>query len=483
MQLQNPTLFRQHALINHEWRQSAHGKRIDVTNPFDQTIIGSIPDLSADEVKDAVQIAKDAQKAWADKTAFERGEILHRWADLIEQNIDDLALIMTTEQGKPLKESKGEIGYANSFIRWFAEEGKRIYGDTIPAKHAKLRHIVLKQPIGVCAAITPWNFPAAMITRKVAPALASGCTMIVRPDSQTPFSALALGELAIQAGLPEGVLQIVTGEAKVIASVLTEHPDIKKLSFTGSTQVGKLLMAQSASTLKKLSLELGGNAPFIIFDDANIDKAIEGVMSSKYRNAGQTCVCANRIYVQRGIFDEFVSQFKQKVEALSVGSGLDDPDLGCLINEKAIKNTQELLKDALDKGATLITGGTTHPKHPACFLPTVVTDITSEMRIAHEEIFAPIAALYPFDTESEVIAQANDTPYGLAAYFYTDNHARSWRVTEHLEYGMVAQNTGLLSTEVAPFGGVKESGFGREGSKYGMDEYVTTKYWCLDISE
>lgn len=476
--LNNHTLF-----CNHTPTNTAADQMIAVINPFDGQIIGSVPNHSADEVQAAITLSKAAQSDWANKTAFERGEILHRWADLIEQNIDDLAIIMTAEQGKPLKEAKGEILYANSFIRWFAEEGKRLYGDTIPAKHTHLRHLVLKQPIGVCACITPWNFPAAMMTRKVAPALAAGCTMIVRPDSQTPFSALALATLAQQAGIPQGVLQIVTGDAQMIGEIFTQSPIIKKLSFTGSTRVGKLLMAQSANTLKKLSLELGGNAPFIIFDDANIDKAIDGLIASKYRNAGQTCVCANRIYVQRGIFDEFMKKFTAKVAAMTVGNGFDNPDISCLINQHAITKTKNLLQDALDKGATLITGGTTHPIHSACFLPTIITNIDDTMRIAHEEIFAPIAAIYPFDEENEVITRANDTPYGLAAYFYTNNHARAWRVTERLEYGMVAQNTGLLSTEVAPFGGVKESGFGREGSKYGLDEYVTTKYWCLDISE
>lgn len=482
MQLQNPTLFRQHALINNEWKSGSLGD-ISVTNPFSGDKIGNIPSLSVNEVKQAVEFAKTAQKTWAAMTSFERAKILHQWADLIDAHIDDLAHIMTCEQGKPIRESKSEIDYANSFIRWFAEEGKRIYGDTIGAKNNQLRHIVLKQPIGVCAAITPWNFPAAMMTRKVAPALAAGCTMIVRPDSQTPFCALALGELALQAGMPPAVLQIVTGDAKTIGSVFTKNTCIKKLSFTGSTKVGKLLMEQSASSLKKLSLELGGNAPFIVFEDANIDKAIEGVLASKYRNAGQTCVCANRIYVQKGIYHEFMEKLKQKVNLMSVGNGLDNPDIGCLINHQAMQKTQELLQDALNQGATLITGGTPHQHHNNCFLPTIITDITQQMRIAHEEIFAPIAAIYPFDDEDEVIRWANDTQYGLAAYFYTNNHARAWRVTEQLEYGMVAQNTGMLSTEVAPFGGIKESGFGREGSKYGIEEYVVTKYWCLDITD
>lgn len=481
MKLKAPHLFCQKALINNTWCDAKDGKTIDVFNPFDGTKIGTIPDLSADDVKDAINHANKAQSAWANKSAHERADILHAWADLIDNHADDLARIMTLEQGKPLTESKGEIGYANSFIRFFAEEGKRIYGDTIPAKSVHQRHLVLKQPIGVCACITPWNFPSAMITRKVAPALATGCTMIVKPDSQTPFSALALGALALKAGLPKGVLQITTGQASAIGEILTTDERIKKLSFTGSTHVGKLLMAQSANTLKKLSLELGGNAPFIVFDDADLDKAVSGLIASKYRNAGQTCVCANRVYVQRGVIDEFLDKLIPQVTKLSIGNGLDNPDIACLINERAIQKTQALLDDALKKGATLVTGGHTHPDHPTCFLPTVITDLTDEMDIAHEEIFAPIMPIFVFDDEDEVINKANDTPYGLASYCYTQDHARAWRVVERLEYGMVGHNTGLISTEVAPFGGVKASGFGREGSKYGIDEYLSLKYWCMSL--
>ncbi|WP_432480913.1 NAD-dependent succinate-semialdehyde dehydrogenase [Moraxella sp. ZY200743] len=483
MKLTNPALFHEQALIDNTWQSARSANIIEVFNPFNDKKIGTIPDLSADEVTKAIGFSCQAQPSWAALTANERATVLHRWADLIDENREDLAIIMTTEQGKPLKESLGEIGYANSFIRFFAEEAKRLYGDVIPPTNNKLRYVVLKQPIGVCAAITPWNFPSAMITRKVAPALASGCTIVVKPDSQTPFSALALGELAIQAGIPKGVLQIVTGQAEVIGGVLTSDERIKKLSFTGSTQVGKLLMEQCAKTVKKLSLELGGNAPFIVFDDADIDKAVHGAMMSKYRNAGQTCVCANRIYVHQTIKDEFIHKFKAQVEALTVGDGLTDgTNIGCLINDTAIKKTQNLLKDATDKGATLITGGTLHPTHSRCFLPTIITDISDDMNIAHEEIFAPIAPIFVFDDEKTVIEHANNTPYGLAAYFYTQDHARAWRVSEALEYGMVAQNTGLLSTEVAPFGGVKQSGFGREGSKYGIEEYISTKYWCTQIS-
>lgn len=483
MKLTNPTLFREQALLNNSWQSAKSASTIDVINPFDGEKIGSVPDLSADEVAEAVSFAHNAQQQWAMMSVNERAAILHRWADLIDANREDLAIIMTTEQGKPLKEARGEIGYANSFIRWFADEAKRVYGDVIPSANTKLRYVVLKQPVGVCAAITPWNFPSAMITRKAAPALASGCTMIVKPDSQTPFSALALAELAIQAGMPKGVLQIVTGQSEIVGGVLTGDERIKKLSFTGSTRVGKILMEQCASTVKKLSLELGGNAPFIVFDDADIDKAVEGAIASKYRNAGQTCVCANRIYVHRAIKDEFIKKFTDQVKTLNVGDGLaDGTDIGCLINEGAMTKVQTLLKDALDKGATLILGGTPHPTYPRCFTPTIISDITDDMDIAHEEIFGPIAPIFIFDDEEQVIKHANNTLYGLAAYFYTQNQSRSWRVSEGLEYGMVAQNTGLLSTEVAPFGGVKQSGFGREGSKYGMEEYVTTKYWCMDVS-
>lgn len=483
MNLNNPSLFRQHTLINNTWQSAKSTQTIDVTNPFNNQKIGTIPDLSADEVSNVIKFAVNAQPAWAKLTAHDRATILHRWADLIDQNIEDLSIIMTTEQGKPLGESRGEILYANSFIRWFADEAKRVYGDVIPSTHPNLRYVVLKQPVGVCAAITPWNFPSAMITRKVAPALASGCTMIVKPDPQTPFSALALGYLAIEAGMPAGVLQIITGQAETIGAVLTQDDRIKKLSFTGSTRVGKLLMEQCASTVKKLSLELGGNAPFIVFEDADIDKAVAGAISSKYRNAGQTCVCTNRFYVHRSIKDEFIQKLQTQVNALRVGNGLsDDTQIGCLINDNAKQKIQTLLQDATDKGATIITGGTPHPDYPRCFLPTIITDVTDDMLIAHEEIFGPIAPIFIFDDEQQVISHANSTPYGLAAYFYTQDQARSWRVCEALEYGMVAQNTGLLSNEVAPFGGIKQSGFGREGSKYGIDEYIVTKYWCVNIT-
>ena len=481
--LSNPDLLKQQCFIKDGWHGASDDATIDVSNPFNSEIIGSVPSLTTDDVNDAVAASHEAQITWAAKTPKERAELLQKWADLIDANKEDLAIIMTAEQGKPLTESRGEVGYANSFIRWFAEEGKRVYGDVIPANQAQLRHVVLKQPVGVCAAITPWNFPAAMITRKAAPALAAGCTMIIKPATETPFSALALVALAEQAGIPAGVIQVVTGKSSVIGDILTGDARIHKLSFTGSTEVGRTLMAQCAPTIKKLSLELGGNAPFIVFDDADLEKAAEGLIASKYRNAGQTCVCANRVYVQDSIKDKFLDVFVKKVAELNVGNGMDEGvDIGPLINKKALEKVQALLKDALDKGATLITGGSTNGASELTYNPTVITDISSDMDIAHEEIFGPIATIFTFKDEADVIRQANDTIYGLAAYFYSGSYARSWRVTEGLEYGIIGHNTGLISTEVAPFGGVKQSGFGREGSKYGIEEYVVTKYWCSDVS-
>ena len=481
--LSNPDLLKQQCYIKDGWHGASDDATIDVSNPFNSEIIGSVPSLTTDDVNDAVAASHEAQITWAAKTPKERAELLQKWADLIDANKEDLAIIMTAEQGKPLTESRGEVGYANSFIRWFAEEGKRVYGDVIPANQAQLRHVILKQPVGVCAAITPWNFPAAMITRKAAPALAAGCTMIIKPATETPFSALALVALAEQAGIPAGVIQVVTGKSSVIGDILTGDARIHKLSFTGSTEVGRTLMAQCAPTIKKLSLELGGNAPFIVFDDADLEKAAEGLIASKYRNAGQTCVCANRVYVQDSIKDKFLDVFVKKVAELNVGNGMDEGvDIGPLINKKALEKVQALLKDALDKGATLITGGSTNGASELTYNPTVITDISSDMDIAHEEIFGPIATIFTFKDEADVIRQANDTIYGLAAYFYSGSYARSWRVTEGLEYGIIGHNTGLISTEVAPFGGVKQSGFGREGSKYGIEEYVVTKYWCSDVS-
>ncbi|WP_201525890.1 NAD-dependent succinate-semialdehyde dehydrogenase [Psychrobacter frigidicola] len=483
IQLSNPELLKQKCLIKDGWHAASDAATIDVSNPFNGEVIGTIPSLTEHDVNDAVAYSHEAQVTWAAKTAQERAELLQKWADLIEANKEDLAIIMTAEQGKPLSESRGEIGYANSFIRWFAEEGKRVYGDVIPSAKSQLRYVVLKQPVGVCAAITPWNFPAAMITRKAAPALAAGCTMIIKPATATPFSALALGALAEQAGIPAGVIQVVTGKSSVIGDILTGDARIQKLSFTGSTEVGRTLMAQCAPTIKKLSLELGGNAPFIVFDDADLEKAADGLIASKYRNAGQTCVCANRVYVQASIKDKFLEIFVKKVEALRVGNGMDEGvDVGPLINKDALEKVQALLKDALNKGATLVTGGDKNEASKLSFNPTVITDISADMDIASEEIFGPIASIFVFETEDEVVRAANDTIYGLAAYFYSSDFARAWRVTEGLEYGMVGHNTGMLSTEVAPFGGVKQSGFGREGSKYGIEEYVVTKYWCSDIS-
>ena len=483
LNLSNPDLIKQQCLIKDGWHAANDDATIEVSNPFNGDVIGTVPSLTTADVNDAVTYSHEAQITWAAKTPQERAQLLQKWADLIDANKEDLAIIMTAEQGKPLAESRGEIGYANSFIRWFAEEGKRVYGDVIPATNSQLRYVVLKQPVGVCAAITPWNFPAAMITRKAAPALAAGCSMIIKPATETPFSALALAVLAEQAGIPAGVIQVVTGKSSTIGDILTGDPRIHKLSFTGSTEVGRTLMAQCAPTIKKLSLELGGNAPFIVFDDADLEKAAEGLIASKYRNAGQTCVCANRVYVQDNIKDKFLDVFVKKVAELNVGNGMDEGvDIGPLINKKALDKVQALLKDALDKGATLITGGSTNGASELSYNPTVITDVSSDMDIASEEIFGPIATIFTFKDEADVIRQANDTIYGLAAYFYSSSYARSWRVTEGLEYGIIGHNTGLISTEVAPFGGVKQSGFGREGSKYGIEEYVVTKYWCSDVS-
>lgn len=483
LNLSNPDLLKQQCLVKDGWHTASSGETLEVRNPFNGELIGTVPSLTTDDVNDAVAASHKAQIAWAEKTAQERADLLLKWAELIDANKEDLAIIMTAEQGKPLSEARGEIDYANSFIRWFSEEGKRVYGDVIPANKSQLRHVILKQPVGVCAAITPWNFPSAMITRKAAPALAAGCTMIIKPATATPFSALALGVLAEQAGIPAGVIQVVTGKSSTIGDILTGDARIKKLSFTGSTAVGRTLMAQCAPTIKKLSLELGGNAPFIVFDDADLDKAAAGLIASKYRNAGQTCVCANRIYVQDSIKDKFLDVFVKKVAELKVGNGMKEGiDIGPLIDEKALEKVQGLLKDALDKGATLVTGGSSNDASELTYNPTVITDISSEMDIASEEIFGPVASIFTFTEEEEVIRRANDTIYGLAAYFYSGDYARSWRVSEGLEYGIIGHNTGLISSEVAPFGGVKQSGFGREGSKYGIEEYVVTKYWCSDVS-
>jgi succinate-semialdehyde dehydrogenase / glutarate-semialdehyde dehydrogenase len=451
-----------------------------VSNPATQAQLGTIPNMGAAETRQAIAAAAAALPAWAARTAKERATILRRWFDLILSHQDDLATIMTAEQGKPLAESKGEIAYAASFIEWFAEEGKRLYGDIIPGHQADKRIMVLRQPVGVVAAITPWNFPAAMITRKAGPALAAGCTMVLKPATQTPYSALALAELASRAGVPAGVFSVLTGSATAIGGEMTGNPTVRKITFTGSTDIGKKLMAQSVSTLKKLSLELGGNAPFIVFDDADLDAAVAGAIASKYRNTGQTCVCANRLLVQSGVYEEFSRKLKEAVGKLRVGDGLKGvTDQGPLIDAKAVAKIEEHIADAVGKGAKIALGGKRHALGGTFFEPTILTDVTPGMLVAREETFGPVAPLFKFDTEAQAIAMANDTEFGLAAYLYTRDLARSWRVSEAIEYGIVGLNTGIISTEVAPFGGVKESGFGREGSKYGILDYTELKYICV----
>ena len=482
MQLNDPTLFRQQAFIDGQWRDALSGEVITVTNPANDQRLGSVPKMGAEETHEAIDAANRALPAWRALTAKERAAILRRWFDLIMTNQDDLARLMTLEQGKPLAEAKGEIGYAASFIEWFAEEGKRVYGDTIPGHQADKRLIVIKQPIGVTAAITPWNFPAAMITRKAGPALAAGCTMVLKPASQTPFSALALAELAQRAGIPDGVFSVVTGSAGAVGNALTSNPLVRKLSFTGSTEIGRQLMAQCAQDIKKVSLELGGNAPFIVFDDADLDKAVEGALASKFRNAGQTCVCANRLYVQEGVYDRFAEKLQQAVEKLRLGDGLQSGvTTGPLIDDKAVAKVQEHIADALAKGARIMTGGKVHELGGNFFQPTILLDVPDSAKVAKEETFGPLAPLFRFKDEADVIRQANDTEFGLAAYFYARDLSRVFRVGEALEYGIVGINTGLISNEVAPFGGVKASGLGREGSKYGIDDYLEIKYMCIGL--
>lgn len=478
--LKDPTLLKNSCLVNGQWVQAASGDTTDVTNPADGTVVGTVPLMSPDEIPAVITASQLAQVEWASWAAKDRSAVLRKWFELIIENTEDLGLIMTLEQGKPLNEAKGEIAYAASFVEWFAEEAKRVYGDTIPAPKANQRLTVLRQPIGVTAAITPWNFPAAMITRKAAPALAAGCSMIVRPADLTPLTALALGELAQRAGIPAGVFQIVTGPASKIGKVITDSDIVRKLSFTGSTEVGRLLMAQCADTIKKVSLELGGNAPFIVFDDADLDAAVDGAMVSKYRNAGQTCVCANRILVQSGVYEAFTEKLAAKVKALKIGNGTEaGTDIGPMIEAKALDKVESHIEDAVSKGATLIQGGTR--LGGLFFEPAILTGVTPDMKVATEETFGPLAPLFSFDTEEDAVAMANDTIFGLAAYFYTKDHARMIRVSEALEYGMVGHNTGLISNEVAPFGGVKQSGLGREGSKFGIDEYLELKYICSAI--
>ncbi len=484
MKLTDSSLLRMQAYIGGKWESADGGGTHDVVNPATREKIGTVPEMGAAETRRAIESARAAFPAWAAKTAKERAAILRRWYDLMMANQEDLAVLMTAEQGKPLAESKGEIAYAASFIEWFAEEGKRVYGDTIPGHQADKRILVLRQPIGVVAAITPWNFPAAMITRKAAPALAAGCTFVCKPAIQTPYSALAMAELSARAGVPAGVLNIVTGAgATGIGAEMTSNPSVRKLTFTGSTPVGKKLMAQCSGTLKKLSLELGGNAPFIVFEDADLDAAVAGALASKYRNTGQTCVCANRLLVQSSVYDAFTRKLVDAVANLRVGDGLKGPtDQGPLIDTNALAKVEEHIADATAKGAQIAYGGKRHALGGTFFQPTIVTNVTPEMKIAREETFGPVAPLFRFETEAEAVGMANDTEFGLAAYFYTRDLARSWRVAEALEYGIVGLNTGIISTEVAPFGGIKESGIGREGSKYGILDYTELKYLCVGLS-
>lgn len=480
LQLNDTALLRQQAYVNGAWCGADNGASLPVTNPATGEQIGTVPRMGAAETRRAIAAASAAWPAWRKKRARERSVILRKWNDLMLENADDLALIMTAEQGKPLDEAKGEVVYAASFIEWFAEEGKRVYGDTVPSPWQDRRIVVTREPIGVCAAITPWNFPAAMITRKVGPALAAGCTMVLRPADLTPFSALALAVLAERAGVPAGVFSVVTGPSRLIGAEMTGNPTVRKLSFTGSTQVGRTLMEQCAPTIKKLSLELGGNAPFIVFDDADLDAAVEGAIASKFRNAGQTCVCANRLYVQDGVYEQFATKLVAAVAKLKVGNGQEaGVTQGPLIEEKAVLKVEEHIADALAKGGRVLIGGKRHALGHSFFEPTVIADVTAEMAVAREETFGPMAPLFRFNTDDEVLAMANDTEFGLAAYFFSRDIGRVWRIAEGLESGMVGVNTGLISNEVAPFGGVKQSGLGREGSKYGIDDYLVTKYICM----
>ena len=483
MKLNDLALYRTQALIGGAWCDADSGAAFDVANPASGERLARVPDMGAAETRRAIEAAEAAWPAWRNRTAKERAAVLRKWFELMLAHSDDLAFLMTGEQGKPLSEAKGEVAYAASFVEWFAEEAKRVYGDTIPATQADKRLIIVRQPVGVCAAITPWNFPAAMITRKVAPALAAGCTVVVKPAEQTPLTALALAELAQRAGFPPGVFNVVTGSAASapkIGGELTGNPIVRKLSFTGSTEVGRLLMAQCAPTIKKLSLELGGNAPLIVFDDADLDAAVEGALASKYRNTGQTCVCANRLLVQDGIYEAFAARLAEAAKKMKVGAGTEAGVLqGPLIDQQALAKVEEHVADALAKGARVLTGGRRHAIDGTFYEPTVIADVTPEMKCAREETFGPVAPLFRFHTEAEAIALANATEFGLAAYFFSRDVARCFRVGEALEYGMVGVNTGIMSNEVAPFGGVKQSGIGREGSKYGIDDYVEIKYLCF----
>jgi succinate-semialdehyde dehydrogenase / glutarate-semialdehyde dehydrogenase len=482
LKLKDSKLLRNQCYVDGQWVDGEGGKTLAVTNPATGELIGTVPNMGAAETRRAVEAANAAWPAWRSKTAKERSVILRKWAELMMANQEDLAIIMTAEQGKPLVESRGEIVYAASFIEWFAEEARRVYGDTIPGHQADKRILVIKQPVGVCAAITPWNFPAAMITRKVGPALAVGCTMVSKPASATPFSALALAELAERAGVPQGVFSVVTGASAPIGGELTANPLVRKITFTGSTAVGKKLLAQAAGTVKRVSMELGGNAPFIVFDDADLDAAADGAIASKYRNAGQTCVCANRILVQDKVYDAFAAKLAERVAKFKIGNGLEaGVTIGPLIDDAAVAKVEEHIADAVAKGAKVTLGGKRHPLGGNFFEPTILADVTTAMKITKEETFGPVAPLFRFKAEEEAIRMANDTEFGLASYFYARDQSRVWRVSEGLEYGMVGVNTGLISTTEAPFGGMKESGIGREGSKYGVDEYLEIKYLCVAV--
>src|SRR3984957_10169545 len=480
LSLNDMELIRQQAYIAGRWCEADSGKRFPVTNPATGEVLAEVPEMGAAETRRAIEAAKAAWPEWRRKTAKDRATLLRKWYDLMMENVDDLAKIMTAEQGKPLAESKGEISYAASFIEWFAEEGKRVYGDTLPAPWSDRRLVVVKEPVGVCCAVTPWNFPAAMITRKAAPALAAGCTMVVKPAESTPLSALALAVLAERAGIPAGVFNVLTGSPQAIGGEMTSNSDVRKVTFTGSTEVGRLLMKQSADTVKKLALELGGNAPFVVFDDADLEAAVEGAIISKYRNAGQTCVCANRLYVQAGIYDAFAEKLVVAVKKLKVGNGFEPGVLqGPLIDQAAVEKVEEHIQDAVSQGARVLLGGNRHALGQTFFEPTVLVGVTPQMKVLREEIFGPLAPLFSFETDEQAIQLANDTEFGLASYFYSRDIGRIWRAAEGLESGMVGINTGLISNEVAPFGGVKQSGLGREGSHYGIEEFLEVKYLCF----
>ncbi len=480
LNLKDNNLFRQQCYINGSWQDADSGEVIDVTNPATGEKLGTVPKMGADETRRAIEAAETAFLSWRKTTAYEKSQVLRRWFELMMEHKEDLSIIMTAEQGKPINESRGEINYASSYIEWFAEEARRVYGDTVPAHSNDKRIVLIKQPVGVTAAVTPWNFPAAMITRKSAPALAAGCTQVIKPATATPFSALALAELGERAGLPPGALSVVTGSARAIGGELTGNPIVRKLTFTGSTEIGKKLIEQCAGTVKKTSMELGGNAPFIVFDDADLDAAVQGAIESKFRNTGQTCVCTNRLLVQDGVYDAFAEKLVAAVSKMKVGNGMEeDTEQGPLIDVGAMETVEELVQDAKDKGGKVLLGGKRHELGGSFYEPTVMTDVTTEMRVAREETFGPFAPLFRFKTEKEAIKMANDTEFGLASYFYTRDVGRIFRVSEGLEYGIVGINAGLISTAVAPFGGVKESGFGREGSKYGMEDYMEIKYLCM----